>query len=175
MKEAIRILEENHLLKVIDEELDIYLEMPHIAYVEVKKPDSKAILFTNPVDKKTGKKLDTPVLMNVFCSPKAVELFIGNADKIAGEIEYLLKLKPPSSFMEKISMFTKLFGLKNAIPKRIKNDKAPSQEVVIKGDDVDLYDLPILTTWEQDGGPFITMGASVYTEPRWENAKLRYV
>lgn len=163
MKEAIRILEENHLLKVIDEELDIYLEIPHIAYVEVKKEDSKAILFTNPIDKKTGKKFDTPVLMNIFCSPKAVKLFIGDADKIAAEIEYLLKLKPPSGFMEKLGMFSKLFSLKNAIPKRVKNTNAPSQEVVIKGDDVNLYDLPILTTWEQDGGPFITMG-QVYTQ-----------
>ena len=163
MKEAIRILEQNQLLKVIDEELDIYLEIPHIAYVEVKKPDSKAILFTNPIDKKTGKKFDTPVLMNVFCSPKAVELFIGNADKIAGEIEYLLKMKPPEGFMEKLGMFGKLFNLKNAIPKRLKKVNAPSQEVILTGDDIDLYDLPILTTWEQDGGPFITMG-QVYTQ-----------
>ncbi len=163
MKEAIKILKDNDLLKVIDEELDIYLEIPHIAYVEVKKPDSKAILFTNPIDKKTGKKFDTPVLMNVFCSPEAVKLFIGDADKIAAEIEYLLKLKPPEGFMEKLGMFGKLFNLKNAIPKRLKKTNAPCQEVVLQGDDIDLYDLPILTTWEQDGGPFITMG-QVYTE-----------
>jgi len=45
MQNTIAILKQYDLLKIIDEELDIYLEIPHIAYVEVKKPDSKAILF----------------------------------------------------------------------------------------------------------------------------------
>ena len=56
MKEAIEILKKNDLLKIIDDELDIYLEIPHIAYIEVKREDSKAILFTNVVDKKNNKK-----------------------------------------------------------------------------------------------------------------------
>ena len=35
--------------------------------------------------------LDVPVLINVFCSPKADELLIGNADAIANEIEGLFR------------------------------------------------------------------------------------
>ena len=57
MKEAIELLKKHDLLKIIDDELDIYLEIPHIAYIEVKKEDSKAILFTNVVDKKTIRNL----------------------------------------------------------------------------------------------------------------------
>ena len=159
--EAIELLKKHDLLKIIDDELDIYLEIPHVAYVEVKQPDSKAILFTNPIDKKSGKKFDEPVLMNVFCSHKAVELLIGDADKIASEIESLLKMKPPVGLGEKLSMFGKLFGLKNVPPKRL-SKKGVSQEIIKTGDDIKLSDLPILTTWEQDGGPFITMG-QVYT------------
>ena len=49
MKNAIELLKEHNLLKVIDEEVDIDLEIPHIAYIEVKKDDSKALLFTKPV------------------------------------------------------------------------------------------------------------------------------
>ncbi len=161
MKEAIEILKRNNLLKVIDEELDIYLEIPHIAYVEVKQEDSKAILFTNPIDKKTGKKFDIPVLMNVFCNEKAVKLFIGDGDKIGNEIESLLKMKPPTTFSEKLSTFGKLFALKNTIPKKNRG-KGECQQVIKLGADAKLSDLPILTTWEQDGGPFITMG-QVYT------------
>ena len=160
--EAIEILKQNNLLKIIDEPLDIYLEIPHIAYIEIKKDDSKAILFTNVIDKKNNKTFKTPVLMNVFCSPKAVELFIGDTNKIASQIEGLLKMKPPKSFADKISMFSKLFDLKNVPPKRL-NSRGVCQEVIKKGDDVKLSDLPILTTWEQDGGPFITMG-QVYTQ-----------
>ena len=161
MEKAIELLKKNDLLKVIDDDLDIYLEIPHIAYVEVKKEDSKAILFTNPIDKKTGKKFDIPVLMNVFCNEKAVKLFIGDGDKIGSEIESLLKMKPPTTFSEKLSTFGKLFALKNTIPKKNKG-KGECQQVIKLGEDAKLSDLPILTTWEQDGGPFITMG-QVYT------------
>lgn len=161
MKEAIEILKKNDLLRVIDDELDIYLEIPHIAYIEVKKEDSKALLFTNVVDKKNGKKFHIPVLMNVFCNEKAVKLFIGDGDKIGSEIESLLKMKPPATFSEKLSTFGKLFALKNTIPKKIKG-KGECQQIIKQGSDAKLSDLPILTTWEQDGGPFITMG-QVYT------------
>ena len=157
----IKQLKDNNLLRIIDEPLDIYLEIPHIAYIEVKKEDSKALLFTNPIDKKNNKTFDTPVLMNVFCNEEAVELFIGDGDKIAKEIEGLLKMKPPAGFMNKLAMFGQLFNLKSVFPKRLKG-KGECQQIIKTGDDVKLSDLPVLTTWEQDGGPFITMG-QVYT------------
>ncbi|RXJ95362.1 menaquinone biosynthesis decarboxylase [Arcobacter sp. AHV-9/2010] len=162
MKKAIELLKKHNLLKIIDDELDINLEIPHVAYVEVKKADSKAILFTNVVDRKNNKKFKEPVLMNVFCNEEAVKLFIGDGDKIANEIESLLKLKPPVTFSEKISTFTKLFSLKNAIPKKIKG-KGSCQEIIKLGSDAKLSDLPVITTWEEDAGPFITMG-QVYTQ-----------
>ena len=157
----IKQLKDNNLLRIIDEPLDIYLEIPHIAYIEVKKEDSKALLFTNPIDKKNNKTFDTPVLMNVFCNEEAVELFIGDGDKIAKEIEGLLKMKPPAGFMNKLAMFGQLFNLKSVFPKRLKG-KGECQQIIKTGEDVKLSDLPVLTTWEQDGGPFITMG-QVYT------------
>ncbi|VAY88247.1 UbiD family decarboxylase associated with menaquinone via futalosine [hydrothermal vent metagenome] len=162
LNNTIRILKKNNLLKIIDEPLDINLEIPHIAYVEVKHETSKALLFTNPIDKANNKTFKTPVLMNVFCSPKAVELFIGNANGIADEIESLLKIKPPEGFMDKINMFKKLFNLKYVPPKRL-TSKGVCQEIIKLKDDAKLSDLPILTTWEQDGGAFITMG-QVYTQ-----------
>ena len=158
----IQLLKDNNLLKIIDDELDIYLEIPHIAYIEIKKENSKALLFTNPIDKKNNKKFNTPVLMNIFGSYKAVELLIGDIEQIANEIESLLKLKPPQGFLDKLSMFKKLLNLKNIPPKRL-NKKGICQEIIKQGDDVKLSELPILTTWEQDGGPFITMG-QVYTQ-----------
>ncbi len=161
MREAIELLKKNDLLRVIDDELDICLEIPHVAYVEAKKGDSKALLFTNVVDKKNNKKFDEPVLMNIFCNEKAVKLFIGDSDKIGAEIESLLKMKPPTTFSEKLSTFGKLFALKNTIPKKSEK-KGECQQVIKLSSDAKLSDLPVLTTWEQDGGPFITMG-QVYT------------
>jgi len=164
VKKTINLLKKNDELKTIDEELDIYLEIPHIAYAEVKKEDGgKAILFTNVVDKKTGTKFEEPVIMNVFGSYKRCELLFGRTiESVADEITKLLHMKPPAGIMEKISMASELFSLKNIFPKRLKGEGA-CQQIKYLEDDVDLYKMPVLTTWEQDGGPFITMG-QVYTQ-----------
>ncbi len=164
MKRTISLLEKEGELRVIESELDIYLEIPHLAYAEVKKKGGgKALLFTNVVDKKNSIKFDEPVLMNIFGSYKRCELLFGRTiESVADEITKLLHMKPPSSFGEKLSMAGELFSLKNIFPKRLKS-KGSCQEVVYQEDEIDLYKLPVLTTWEQDGGPFITMG-QVYTQ-----------
>ena len=163
MKKTIALLKKHNELSVIDAELDIYLEIPHLAYAEVKKEDGgKALLFTNVVDKKSGKKFTEPVLMNVFGSYKRCELLFGRTiESVADEITNLLHMKPPAGFMDKVSMAKELFSLKNIFPKRLKGEGA-CQEIQFFEDEIDLTSLPVLTTWEQDGGPFITMG-QVYT------------
>ncbi len=161
MIRTIELLRENNLLKVIDEEVDIDLEMAHIAYIEVKQKDSKALLFTHPVSKRLDKKFDVPVLMNVFGSYEATRLiFEREPDEIADKIEKLLHMKPPSGFFGKVEMLKELFELKNIFPKRV-GAKASCQEIIKK--EVNLLDLPILKTWSEDGGAFITMG-QVYTQ-----------
>ena len=160
--ETIKLLQENNLLRVIKEPLDIELEIPHIAYIEAKKTDAKALLFTKPIDKRNNKTFKEPVLMNIFCNHKAVELFIGDGDRIAKKIEKLIKMKPPAGLMNKLAMFGELFSLKSVFPKKLKK-KGRSQEVVHLGENVKLSDIPILKTWEEDAGAFITMG-QVYTK-----------
>jgi len=163
MQKTIDLLRSRNELREIHDELDIYLEIPHIAYVEVKKEDSKALLFTNVVDKKNNKHFDEPVLMNLYGSFERTELLFGRSvEGVAEEIENLLHMKPPSSMKDKFSMLGNLFNLKNIFPKRLKG-KGECQEVQHLGDEAKLSDLPILTTWEGDGGPFITMG-QVYTQ-----------
>ncbi|MDH4943697.1 menaquinone biosynthesis decarboxylase [Sulfurimonas sp. C5] len=164
MKTTIDLLQKHKELKVINTELDVYLEIPHVAYAEVKKgEEGKALLFTNVIDKKTGHKYEEPVLMNVFGSFKRCELLFGRKiESVADEITKLLHMKPPASFKEKLSMAGELFQLKNIFPKRLKS-KGVCQEIIHLEQDIDLTKLPVLTTWEQDGGPFITMG-QVYTQ-----------
>lgn len=164
MKKTIALLKKENELRIIDTELDIYLEIPHLAYAEVKKAHGgKALLFTNVIDRKNNKKFNEPILMNVFGSFKRCELLFGRPiESIADEITKLLHMKPPSGFMQKISMAKDLFELKNIFPKKL-NTKGACQEIQYLGEDADLYRLPVLTTWEEDGGPFITMG-QVYTQ-----------
>ena len=164
MKTTINLLKQHNQLKVIDTELDVALEIPHLAYAEVKKAeDGKALLFTNVVDKKNGIKHTAPVLMNLFGSFERTKLLFGrDVESVADEITKLLHMKPPSGLKEKLSMAGELFQLKNIFPKRLKG-RGECQEVVYEGAEIDLRKLPVLTTWEQDGGPFITMG-QVYTQ-----------
>ncbi len=164
MKKTIELLKKSDELRVIDEEVDIYLEIPHLAYAEVKKEEGgKALLFTNVVDKKNAKKFEESVLMNVFGSYRRCELLFGRTiESVADEITKLLHMKPPAGFFDKLAMAGELFSLKNIFPKKIK-DSGACQKIKYLDENIDLYKLPVLTTWEQDGGPFITMG-QVYTQ-----------
>ena len=156
----IEILKKNNLLKIIDAQLDVNLEIPHIAYIEAKKTNQKVLLFTNPLDKEKNIKYNIPVLMNIFNDNTLKLIFNKDLEEIANEIEELLKPKKPETFMDKIDSFKKLWKIKNVFPKEVK--KAESQEVIITTD-IDLEKLPILKTWSKDGGKFITMG-QVYTK-----------
>lgn len=164
LQKTIDLLQSKGELRLIETPLDINLEIPHLAYAEVKKPDGgKALLFTHPIDKRSGKKFDMPVVMNLFGSYRRTELLFGReVEGVAHEIEKLLHMKPPQGFKEKIGMLGDLFAMKDIFPQKLKT-RGSCQEIVKQGDEVNLYDLPILTTWEEDGGPFITMG-QVYTQ-----------
>ncbi|EGT1082403.1 menaquinone biosynthesis decarboxylase [Campylobacter coli] len=161
MKDFIKILKDNDLLKVYEEPVDVDLEIAHLAYIEAKKGENgKALLFKNPIDKQNNKQYKFPVLMNAFCNEKALNLAFGRDYKeVADEISKLIKLHIPTSFKAKIDFFMNLLSLKNVPPKRLKADKALYDYELLNS----LEELPILKTWEEDAGRFITMG-QVYTQ-----------
>ncbi|EHG8698511.1 menaquinone biosynthesis decarboxylase [Campylobacter coli] len=161
MKDFIKILKDNDLLKVYEEPIDVDLEIAHLAYIEAKKGEKgKALLFKNPIDKKLNKQYKFPVLMNTFCNEKALNLAFGrDYEEVAEEISKLTKLHIPTSFKAKIDFFMNLLSLKNVPPKRLKADKALYDYELLNS----LEELPILKTWEEDAGRFITMG-QVYTQ-----------
>ncbi|MCW1580011.1 menaquinone biosynthesis decarboxylase [Campylobacter jejuni] len=161
MKEFIQILKENDLLRVIEEPVDVDLEIAHLAYIEAKKGEKgKALLFKNPIDKKLNKQYKFPVLMNTFCNEKALNLAFGrDYEEVAEEISKLTKLHIPTSFKAKMDFFMNLLSFKNIPPKRLKKNKALYDYEILNS----LEELPILRTWEDDAGKFITMG-QVYTQ-----------
>ncbi|EPU1609774.1 menaquinone biosynthesis decarboxylase [Campylobacter coli] len=161
MKDFIKILKNNDLLKVYEEHIDVDLEIAHLAYIEAKKGENgKALLFKNPVDKRNNKQYKFPVLMNAFCNEKALNLaFERDYKEVADEISKLTKLHIPTSFKAKIDFFMNLLSFKNIPPKRLKKNKALYDYEILNS----LEELPILKTWEDDAGKFITMG-QVYTQ-----------
>ncbi|EAL5480434.1 menaquinone biosynthesis decarboxylase, partial [Campylobacter jejuni] len=114
-----------------------------------------ALLFKNPIDKKLNKQYKFPVLMNTFCNEKALNLAFGrDYEEVAEEISKLTKLHIPTSFKAKMDFFMNLLSFKNIPPKRLKKNKALYDYEILNS----LEELPILKTWEDDAGKFITMG-----------------
>jgi len=166
MDNVVDWLKANGNLKIIDEPLDVELEIPHIAYIEVKKEDSSPLLFTKPINKRKGIEYDMPILMNIFANRDITQKILGkHPDSIAQGIEKLLKLKPPKGFWEKIKMIPELLALKNVFPKRLKSTGI-SQQVIVTKENIDLDKLPILnkdlgTRWWS----FYHYGTSLYSKP----------
>lgn len=171
MQQTIELFKKHNEITIIDTPLDIYLEIPHLSYLEVKKEGGgKALLFTNPIDltkstlnhANSSKTFSMPVLTNIFGSFKRVELIASaKPESIATTIKELLNLSPPKGIKGIFSAIKRFSRLYYTLPKLVKN--APAQEVRFLGKNVDLGILPILTTWEGDAAPFITMG-QVYTQ-----------
>ncbi len=138
-------------LRRITEPVSPDLEITEITD-RVTKAGGPALLFEN-AESPSG----WPVLINAFGSETRVKLALeqDDLDTIASEILFLVEEARPQNLLEKIKLLPRLKRLADLFPKTV--SKAPCQEVVLTGDEVDLTRLPILTCWPGDGGPFITL------------------
>ncbi len=140
-------------LKRITAPVSAELEITEITDRMSKSPGGgKALLFENVV----GSRF--PVLTNAFGSEKrmAMALEDESSDAVAERISGMLKMTMPSTFMGKVGTLPELMGLAKCIP-RVRGGRAPCQEVVLNGEDVDLGIIPVLKCWPQDGGRFVTL------------------
>ena len=161
LREWITRLDRAGELVVIKEPISPYLEMAEVADRAAKMPGSgvrgpggPALLFEN-VTGKPGAR----VFMNQFGSERRMKLAldVDSLDGIAERIRTLLHPPTPTSFMDKLKLLPMLAEVGSYFPKVIDRSDAACKEVILKGDQVDLTKLPVLTTWPQDGGPFITL------------------
>ena len=147
-----RLENENELVRIKDHVSPI-LEITEITDRVSKQPGGgKALLFENV----EGSNI--PVLINAFGSSKRINMALGVRDieKIPNDIDKYLKIKPPSSLLEKVKLLPMLLEAAAFPPKMVSSRQASCQEVVLTGDDVDLEKIPILQCWPNDAGRFIT-------------------
>ena len=161
LRDFIFQLEAEGELKRISIEVDPYLEMTEICD-RVLKQAGPALLFENV------KGSDIPVLANLFGTPKRVAMGMGEDDveslREVGKLLALLKEpEPPKGLKDAWSKLPMLKQALNMSPKVIK--KAPCQEIVFEGSQVDLTQLPIQTCWPGDVAPLITWGLVVTKGP----------
>jgi len=163
LREYIAVIEKQGQLKRITAPVDPKLEIGEITD-RVSKAFGPGLIFENPVNRETGEKYDMPVAINLMGSYDRMAWGMGvdattgtwrDLDAKAKQLMDLLPLDMPAGMMDKLGIVKNLAGLAGSGAKTVK--KAPVQEVVLRGDDVDLTKLPVLTTWPEDGGPFITL------------------
>lgn len=137
----------------IESEVDPSLELAEI-HRRVIERQGKALLF------KRVKGSVFPVVTNMFGTNKRIDLAFGKKPQefVKRAVEMVEVLLPPK--------IGKLWGYRDMAVTALKFgtkeiSSAPVLEVA--NSDPDLNKLPILTTWQEDGGPFITLPL-VYTE-----------
>jgi len=163
LREFIALLEKKGQLKRIGAPVDPYLEIGEVTD-RVSKAFGPALLFERPVDRAGGRDYRMPVLINTFGSYDRMAWALGvdaetgtwrDLDAKAKQLMDLLPMDMPASMKDKLGVLMGLKDLAGAGAKEVK--KAPVQEVVFRGEEVDLTSLPVLTTWPGDGGPFVTL------------------
>ena len=161
LREFIALLEQQGELKRITVEVDPYLEMTEIADRTLRK-GGPALLFEN------AKGFDIPVLCNLFGTPKRVALGMGQEDvsalrEVGKLLAFLKKPEPPKGIKDLFSSITQFRPVLNMPTKTI--SKPECQDVVLSGEQVDLYRLPIMHCWPDDVAPLITWGLTVTKGP----------
>ncbi len=144
-------------LAVVEAEVDPYLEASEI-HRRVIAAGGPALLFTRP------KGASFPLATNLFGTPRRAELAFGKRPErlIRRLVELAQTLLPPTP--------AKLWGARDVARAALsigsrRRARGPVLDEVTREvtGDVRLDRLPVLTTWPEDGGPFITLPL-VFTE-----------
>jgi 4-hydroxy-3-polyprenylbenzoate decarboxylase len=151
----------------VREPVSVHLELCEIADRVMKQPGGgKALLFEHVV-LRDGTRSTIPVGINLFGSMRRMAMALGveRLDDHGDRITQLLDLKVPEGLLGKLAMLPRLMEIAK-FPPRLRGSGASSQQVVWRGDAVDLGKLPIITCWPEDGGPYITFPMVITRDPK---------
>lgn len=168
LRDFISQLESQGDLKRIGLEVDPYLEITEICD-RTLRANGPALLF----EKTKGSSI--PLLGNLFGTPKRVAQGMGedsvDALRDVGKLlAYLKEPDPPKGLRDAWEKLPVLKQVLNMAPKVV--SRAPCQENVRQGSEVDLSLLPIQTCWPGDVGPLITWPLVITKGPHKERQNL---
>jgi 4-hydroxy-3-polyprenylbenzoate decarboxylase len=162
LRDFIAKLEAQGELVRVREPVSTVLEMTEIQTRLIAR-GGPAVIFEKPV-KADGTPSDMPVLVNLFGTVKRVAMGVtmdGKERTTAGELrevgEMLAMLRqpqPPRSLGEAFELLPLAKTVLAMKPKSV--SRAPVQQVVLRGDEIDLTQLPVQTCWPGEPAPLIT-------------------
>ena len=151
LRDFIDKLEKTGRLIRVTEPVSTHLEMTEIG-TRLIAQGGPAVLFENV------KGHSMPVLINLFGTVERVAWGMGREPdtlrEIGDTLAFLKQPEPPGGWKEAWEMLPLLKSVMAMKPKTV--GKAPCQEIVLTGDDIDLSKLPIQTCWPGEPAPLIT-------------------
>jgi len=162
LRDFIARLEAQGELVRVREPVSTVLEMTEIQ-TRLIAQGGPAVIFEKPL-KADGTPSDIPVLVNLFGTVKRVAMGVtmGGVERTTaaslrevGELlAQLRQPEPPRSFGEAFDLLPLAKTVMAMKPKTV--SRAPAQEIVLKGSDIDLNALPVQTCWPGEPAPLIT-------------------
>ncbi len=153
LRDFLAVLRQDNDLLEINVEVDPYLEIAEI-HRRVIRQGGPALLFTNV----RGSKF--PVVTNLFGTARRMELAFGfRAQKFVADVVRAAETMLPPTL-------SKVWGMRGLIPQGLKiglKDLKDGPVLECCQSPARLTELPMLTSWDTDGGPFVTLPL-VYTE-----------
>ncbi|MEQ8287491.1 UbiD family decarboxylase [Thalassospira sp.] len=156
LRDFMDALEKTGRLVRVTEPVSPNLEMTEIQ-TRLLAEGGPAVLFENVVGD-DGKKYDMPVLVNLFGTVDRVAAGMNRKPEELREVgetlAFLKQPEPPASLREAFSMLPLAKTVMAMKPKTV--TKAPCQEIVLQGDDIDLTKIPVQSCWPGEPAPLIT-------------------
>lgn len=149
-------LEASGRLVRVREPVSPVLEMTEIQ-TRLLAESGPAALFENVIGA-DGEPFEMPVLVNLFGTVERVAWGMGREPSQLREVGELLAFlrqpEPPGGWREALDMLPLLKTVMAMKPRTI--GRAPCQEVVLQGDEIDLHRLPVQSCWPGEPAPLIT-------------------
>ncbi|MEC6909724.1 4-hydroxy-3-polyprenylbenzoate decarboxylase [Photobacterium piscicola] len=168
LRDFIAYLEQQGQLQRIQQPVDPNQEMTEICD-RTLRAGGPALLFENPVG------YDMPVLANLFGTPERVAMGMGRDNvkqlREVGEwLAYLKEPEPPQGLRDainKIPVFKQVLNMPTKVLR-----KAPCQQIIWQGDEVDLDKIPVMSCWPDDVAPLLTWGLTITRGPNKKRQNL---
>ena len=173
LREFVTGLERQGELTRISEPVSTYLDMTAVSD-RVLRAGGPALWFDHPIGRVEGatgtpRTFATPVLANLFGTPKRVALGMGADDvselrDIGRVLASLKEPEPPRGLKDAGKLIQMAKALWDMKPSTVRS--AACQAEVREGSEVDLTELPIQHCWPDDAAPLLTWGLVVTRGPQ---------